>query len=276
MRPKDPAKETLSGCTKPGDLLVSSHYSKGRGLFDIINLNVEILATPVRRNAQSPKELIRMSKRKYDACLFDLDGVLVDTAKYHFLAWKRLADELNIPFDEEDNERLKGVSRMASLEIILSLGDVSLTEKEKVELATKKNEWYRAYILKMDPSEILPGALELLEDLRERGIKLALGSASKNAPTILEVTGLAPYFDAVVDGNSVSKAKPDPEVFLIGARSLGVEPVRCVVFEDAIAGIEAAKNAGMLAIGVGDPETLTEADHVVPNLVDFPLDRWLG
>lgn len=189
-------------------------------------------------------------------CLFDLDGVLVDTAKYHFLAWQRLAKELGITFTEADNERLKGVSRMRSLDIILEIGQVTLEESQKITLADKKNEWYKEYVMKMDQSEVLSGVIAFLQHIRELGIKTALGSASKNAPVILEKTGLSPYFDAIVDGNDVSSAKPDPEVFLLGALRLGLEPHECIVFEDAQAGIEAGLAGGMKVVAVGKEETL--------------------
>lgn len=189
-------------------------------------------------------------------CLFDLDGVLVDTAKYHFLAWKRLAEELGIEFTHEDNERLKGVSRMRSLDIILEIGQVTLEESQKITLADKKNEWYKEYIMKMDASEILSGVAEFLTHIRANGMKVALGSASKNSPIILERTGLSKYFDAIVDGNDVSTAKPDPEVFLLGAERLGLKPEECLVFEDAQAGIEAAQAGGMKVVAVGTEEML--------------------
>lgn len=203
-------------------------------------------------------------------CLFDLDGVLVDTAKYHFLAWKRLADELDIAFTHEDNERLKGVSRMRSLDIILEIGQVTLEESQKITLADKKNEWYKEYIMKMDESEILSGVSQFLEHIRNKGIKIALGSASKNSPIILERTGLAKYFDAIVDGNDVSSAKPDPEVFLLGAEKLGLKPEDCLVFEDAQAGIEAAKAGGMKVVAVGTEELLKGGDLYIQDMAkDF-------
>ena len=198
--------------------------------------------------------------------LFDLDGVIVDTAKYHFLAWKRLADGLSIPFSENDNERLKGVSRMRSLDIILELGNLELSEQEKEELATKKNNWYVEYIIKMTPDEILPGALEFMQQAKEQDIKIALGSASKNAMTILERLKITNYFDAIISGNEVSKAKPDPEVFLKGAEALELAPEDCVVFEDAEAGVEAAINAHMKCIGIGSQDVLGAADKVVDGL----------
>lgn len=199
-------------------------------------------------------------------CLFDLDGVLVDTAKYHFLAWQRLAEELNITFTHEDNERLKGVSRMRSLDIILEIGQVTLEESQKITLADKKNEWYKEYITKMDESEILSGVAEFLTHIKAQGIKIALGSASKNSPIILERTGLAKYFDVIVDGNDVSTAKPDPEVFLLGAERLGLKPEECIVFEDAQAGIEAAKAGGMRVVAVGTEELLKGGDFYIKDM----------
>jgi len=204
--------------------------------------------------------------KEIQACLFDLDGVLVDTAKYHFIAWKELADDLGFPFTEQDNERLKGVSRVASLNILLEIGGLSFSEAEKVKLAEKKNNRYVEYITTMDSSEILPGAIEFLKECNAQGIKVALGSASKNAMMILDNTGLTPYFDAIIDGTHTSVAKPDPEVFLLGASALGIAPDHCVVFEDAEAGIEAAIRAGMANVGIGSPETLSAANMVVPSL----------
>ncbi|MCT4672915.1 MAG: beta-phosphoglucomutase [Prolixibacteraceae bacterium] len=207
------------------------------------------------------------------ACLFDLDGVIVDTAKYHYIAWKELANELGFDFTEEDNERLKGVSRMRSLDILLEIGNKTLTEEEKLQYAEKKNTNYVSYIKKMQEDEILPGVKKFLTDLRNNGIKIALGSASKNAPLILNQIGLTSYFDEIVDGNSVSNAKPDPEVFTKGASLLGVEPKDCVVFEDAVAGIEAAIAGGMYSIGVGDAETLSEANFVIKGFEEMTIDR---
>jgi beta-phosphoglucomutase len=207
------------------------------------------------------------------ACLFDLDGVLVDTAKYHFLAWKRLADELGFDFTEQDNERLKGVSRMASLDILLAVGNVQLDEETKITLAEKKNNWYVEYISKMDDSEILPGSLAFLQDLKQHGIKIALGSASKNAMTILNNANLVPYFDAIIDGTKTSNAKPDPEVFILGAEAVQVAPEHCVVFEDAEAGIEAAVRAGMRSIGIGSADVLNLAEHVVSSLEEMSVQK---
>ncbi len=211
-----------------------------------------------------------MSK-KYLAALFDLDGVIVDTAKYHYLAWKNLARQLGFDFTERDNERLKGVSRVRSLEILLDIGGVVLSEAEKERCAAQKNDEYVAFIQKMDDSEILPGARECLLALRARGVRVALGSASKNSPMILNNLKIAHLFDAVVDGNKALKAKPDPEVFLLGAEELGIKPSDCVVFEDAEAGIQAAKTAGMFAVGIGLSINLPQADLVVPGLDQFDV-----
>jgi beta-phosphoglucomutase len=207
------------------------------------------------------------------ACIFDLDGVIVDTAVYHYKAWKRLANELGFDITEEQNEKLKGVSRVRSLELILQWGGVTKTPEEQAELAAKKNAWYVEMISHMTPAEILPGAREFLESCRAAGLKTALGSASKNSVTILDKIGIAGLFDAVIDGNKVSKPKPDPEVFLKGAEALNIPPANCVVFEDAIAGIEAAKNGGMKAVGVGSPEVLNEADLVISGLSEMSLEK---
>ena len=202
--------------------------------------------------------------------IFDLDGVIVDTAKYHFLAWKKLADELGFEFTEKHNELLKGVSRVRSLEILLDLGKVSLSEEKKQKILISKNQNYLNYITKMGADEILPGAEELLDTLDSLNIKYVLGSASKNAPLILKQVNLFNRFAGIVDGNSVSKAKPDPEVFLIGAQKLNISPERCIVFEDAIAGIEAANRANMISIGIGDKNVLSEANYNFNNLTEIP------
>jgi beta-phosphoglucomutase len=207
------------------------------------------------------------------ACIFDLDGVIVDTAGYHFKAWKRLTDKLGINFTQEDNERLKGVSRMASLEIILEIGKREMDEKQKLEYACLKNQWYVEYISAMTPAEILPGCVEFIREIKKAGIRTAVGSASKNTPVILEKVGIADLFDAVADGNNIKMAKPDPEVFLKAAEMLDVLPSQCVVFEDAVAGVQAALNAGMLCIGIGSPEILSEAHYVVPGLYEMNLGK---
>jgi beta-phosphoglucomutase len=207
------------------------------------------------------------------ACIFDLDGVIVDTAVYHYKAWKRLANELGFDITEEQNEQLKGVSRVRSLELILQWGGITKTPEQQAELAAKKNTWYVEMISHMTPGEILPGAKEFLESCRAAGLKTALGSASKNSLTILDKIGLAGLFDAVIDGNEVSKPKPDPEVFLKGAEALNISPANCVVFEDAIAGIEAAMNGGMKVVGVGSPELLNKADLVISGLNEMSLQK---
>lgn len=201
------------------------------------------------------------------AVIFDLDGVIVDTAKYHFLAWRNLANSLGFDFTEEQNEQLKGVSRVKSLEILLDIGNVKLSKKKKRLLLEEKNNEYLEYVNKMTSDEILPGVLEILNFLDENNISYALGSASKNAPLILEKVGLLERFFALVDGNDVTKAKPDPEVFLIGAKKLNVNPEDCIVIEDAIAGVQAANTANMLSIGIGDKNVLSEADYVFSDMV---------
>jgi beta-phosphoglucomutase len=207
------------------------------------------------------------------ACIFDLDGVIVDTAVYHYKAWKRLANEQGFDLTEAQNDNLKGVSRVRSLELILQWGGVTKTAAEQEELAARKNEWYAKMINRMTPDEILPGAKEFLIACRQAGLKTALGSASKNSGTILDKVGIAGLFDVVIDGNKVNKPKPDPEVFLKGAEELGMPPVNCVVFEDAIAGVEAAKNGGMKAVGIGSPEVLNEADLVISSLSEMSLQK---
>ncbi|MDE5944858.1 MAG: beta-phosphoglucomutase, partial [Rikenella sp.] len=187
------------------------------------------------------------------AAIFDLDGVIVDTAKYHYLAWRRLAEELGFDFSARDNERLKGVSRMRSLEILLEVGGFgagAFTEAQRQQMADRKNGWYVEYISRMTPDEILPGVLSFLEEVRADGVRTALGSASRNTGIILERLRIGGLFDAVVDGTMVGRTKPDPEVFLTGAAMLGggILPAECVVFEDAEAGIEAARAAGMYSV----------------------------
>lgn len=196
-------------------------------------------------------------------CIFDLDGVVVDTAKYHYLAWKEVAAELGFTFTEEDNERLKGVSRMASLDILLEIGGVVLEQAEKERIADKKNKIYLEYILKMTPKDVLSGVCDFLCALKIAGIKIALGSASKNAKTILKQIELEHMFDVIADGTNVQQAKPAPEVFLKAAELMELDPSGCIVFEDAVAGIEAAHRAGMKCVGIGQPTVLKEADAIV-------------
>jgi beta-phosphoglucomutase len=206
------------------------------------------------------------------ACIFDLDGVVVNTAKYHYLAWKRLANELGFEFTEEHNERLKGVSRMNSLQILLEIGSKNLDEETKLQLVTKKNDWYVDYITTMNESEILPGVKDFLKLLRDHNIKISLGSVSKNAMLILNKINLTPYFDAIIDGTKITNAKPDPEVFFKAAKELNVSPISCVVFEDATAGIDAAISAGMHSVGVGSKDILYKADKVICEFENITLD----
>ncbi|MBU2995518.1 beta-phosphoglucomutase [Cellulophaga baltica] len=198
--------------------------------------------------------------------IFDLDGVIVDTAKYHYLAWKKLAIELDFQFTKEHNELFKGVSRKRCLEILLDLANVETTDEQFDRWMVEKNIDYLAYIEKMDKSEILPDVPEVLEFLKQKNIPIALGSASKNARAILEKVDLIHYFNTIVDGTNVTKAKPDPEVFLIAAKQLGVLPNKCIVFEDAVAGIQAANAGEMISIGIGDATILSEANY---NFKDF-------
>ena len=212
---------------------------------------------------------------KFKAFLFDLDGVICDTAKYHYLAWKRLADMLGIPFDEKANEAFKGVSRMRCMELLLEFGSLTVGEEEKVRLADLKNEWYVEYLRNFDRSELLPGSLDVLEECRRRGIKTSICTASKNTPLILSRLEIEDYFDAVIDGNKATKAKPDPEVFLLGAKELGVLPAECVIFEDALAGVQAGKSENIFVVGVGKPENLPGADTVIEDLSQLDIDSLL-
>jgi len=204
--------------------------------------------------------------------IFDLDGVIVDTAKYHFLAWKNLANVLGFDFTEEQNEQLKGVSRVKSLEILLEIGKVKLSEEKKQALLSEKNKEYLEYVHKMTTAEILPGIEEALDFLDKNNIKYALGSASKNAPLILKKVGLFDRFTAIVDGNDVSKAKPDPEVFLIAAKKLNKSPNTCIVIEDALAGVQAANYANMTSVGIGDKKVLNEADYILAETNEFTIN----
>lgn len=194
--------------------------------------------------------------------IFDLDGVIVDTAKYHFLAWKKLAETINISFTEEDNEQLKGVSRVRSLEKILAWGHTEVPKEQFDQLLVRKNEDYLNYIATMGSNEILPDVPRVLNFLKEGSQPIALGSASKNAREILKKVALFNDFHCIVDGTNVTKAKPDPEVFLIAAEGIEMSASNCIVFEDSLAGIEAANTAGMISIGIGDAAVLHQADYV--------------
>ncbi len=196
------------------------------------------------------------------AFIFDLDGVIVDTARYHFLAWQKLAQELGIEFTPEHNEELKGVSRVRSLDIILELGKVTASQEDKNRWLIQKNEDYLGYLVNIDQSEVLPGVMPILQFLKEKNQAIALGSASKNARPILEKTGILHYFDAIVDGNDVTNAKPDPEVFLQAAKLLGATPENAIVFEDSVAGVQAANIANMTSVGIGEENILHEAKYI--------------
>jgi beta-phosphoglucomutase len=201
------------------------------------------------------------------AFIFDLDGVIVDTARYHFLAWQKISDELGVEFTPEHNEHLKGVSRVRSLDIILGLGKIEASQSDKNKWLHQKNEDYLAYIHNMDESEILAGVVNILQFLKEKNQPIALGSASKNARPILEKVKILDFFDAIVDGNDVTNAKPDPEVFLQAARLLQVKPENSIVFEDSVAGIQAANIASMTSVGIGDATILHEAQYSFPDFV---------
>lgn len=198
--------------------------------------------------------------------IFDLDGVLVDTARYHFEAWRRLAAELGFEFSERDNERLKGVSRENSLDILLEVGGVTATPSERRDLAVRKNRYYVDSLGALTKSDLLPGALESLRILREIRLPAALASASRNAQTVLQRLDISSFFAAVVDGTAVTKAKPNPEIFFLAADKLKLSPSQCAVFEDAEAGIKAARSAGCYTIGIGSPAILGDANFIIPNL----------
>lgn len=211
----------------------------------------------------------KMNKKAF---IFDLDGVIVDTAKFHFLAWKKLADSLNISFTHEINEQLKGVSRVRSLEIILSQGNLQASQEDKNKWLIQKNEDYLAFVSKMDKSEILPRVEEVLQFLKTNNQYIVLGSASKNARPILEKVNILHYFDALVDGNDVTNAKPDPEVFLQGANLVQVDYNNAIVFEDSVAGIQAANIAGMTSVGIGEKEILHESDFCFRDFTEMSND----
>lgn len=203
------------------------------------------------------------------ACIFDLDGVIVDTAKYHFLAWKKLARELGVVLTTQDNERLKGVGRMESLEIILSMGDILKTPEEKVTLTEKKNAWFVDFVQAMEKEEIFEGVISLLAELKKNKIKIGLASSSKNAQTVILKLGITDWFEVVVDGTMIKNSKPDPEIFLMAAQQLNVGPADCIVVEDAEAGVDAAKSAGMKCIGVGNYRQLGKADQVIAHIKEL-------
>jgi beta-phosphoglucomutase len=205
------------------------------------------------------------------ACIFDLDGVIVDTAHYHFLAWRRLGREFGIELTEKDNEKLKGVSRMQSLQIILDMGKIDISKDRKESLADRKNAWFVEYIEAMKPDEIFPGVKSLIKAIKKKGLKVALASSSKNAPRVIELLGISDLFDVVVDGSMIVDTKPDPEIFLLSAQQLNLKAKDCLVFEDAEAGVEAAIRAGMKCIGVGS-ENLSKANRVIAKTADFKIE----
>jgi beta-phosphoglucomutase len=215
-----------------------------------------------------------MSSTRFKAVIFDLDGVITDTAHYHFLAWKRLADSVGAPFDAAFNEQLKGVDRMGSLELILARAPRTYTPAEKRALADAKNGHYQELIATMTPADLLPGALRALADVRAAGLKIGLASVSRNAFTVLDRLGIRDRFDDVVDAATVVNGKPDPEIFITAAAHLGVAPADCLGVEDAAAGVASIKDAGMVAVGVGNPEVLHRADRVIPSMEAFRLDDY--
>ena len=206
---------------------------------------------------------------KYKAVLFDLDGVIVCTDECHYKGWKKLADEEGIYFDREINRRQRGVSRMESLDILLEKSEKTYTDEQKKEMAERKNNYYREYIKTLTPADILPGVMPFCEKLKADGVKIAIGSSSKNTPAILKGIGLDTYFDAVADGNQITKSKPDPEVFLLAARLVDTDPADCMVVEDAEAGVEAALAGGMDVLGLGDAVANSSATYKAQSLADF-------
>lgn len=211
-----------------------------------------------------------MSKER--GIIFDLDGVIVDTAKFHYLAWRKLANDLGFDITHDQNEQLKGVSRVHSLEQILSWGDKTVSSADFENLMVSKNEDYLARISGMSEQDLLPGVKKVLDYLTEAGIPFALGSASKNARPILKSLKIYERFAAIVDGNDVSKAKPDPEVFMIASKKLGYQPEKCIVFEDSVAGVLAANRANMISIGIGDKKVLGEADHIFSDFTEIHIE----
>lgn len=209
------------------------------------------------------------------AVIFDLDGVLVTTDDSHYEAWKQMADEEGIYFDREINQRLRGVSRMESLNIILERADKTYSEEEKIALATRKNQYYVKLIKQLTPQALLPGALDTVHALRGMGIQTAIGSSSKNAPTILSQVGIADLFDAVADGNQIKRSKPAPDVFLLAAELMGLPAAQCLVVEDADAGVEAALNAGMQVLAVGAAAGNKTAHLRADTLEDIRLADWV-
>jgi beta-phosphoglucomutase len=224
----------------------------------------------------SVRPVPRLPVRPTGAVIFDLDGVLVDTATLHYQAWKRLTDELEIPFDEQVNERLKGVDRKRSLEIILERAPRAFSAATRQELAARKNAYFQQLIVALNPQDLFRGARETLLAVRRRDVRVALASASHNAAALIERLGIAPLFDHVVDPTMIARGKPAPDIFLAAAAALGVDSAACIAVEDAAAGIEAILSAGMFAIGVGDRATLSAANVVVPNIASLTIEAYLS
>lgn len=208
---------------------------------------------------------------KIKGFVFNLDGVIVDTAKYHYIAWRRLADEMGVDFPPEQHDKLRSLSRMESLEKILEWGGLYMTEAEKLHWADVKNNWYQGLIANMKPEEVLPGVLPFLDEVRNSGGRTALSSASRNAWAVLKSTRLESYFDVVLDGSAARKAKPHPECFLLAAASLQLAPAECIVFDDAVLGVRAARIGGFHIVGIGKPEHLPDAELVIPGFADCRL-----
>ena len=211
----------------------------------------------------------------FEAVIFDLDGVLTDTAKYHYLAWKKIADEQEIYFDLAINERLKGIDRLNSLEIILEKAHRVYSTAEKERLISVKNDYYRSLIQNMSPQDLLPGVLEALKQVKKAGLKVGLASVSKNAFFVIDRLEIGAYFDYMADASKIKKGKPDPEIFLNVAENLNVKSTNCIGVEDAAAGVKAIKAAGMYAIGIGDSQILREADEVLFNLQEFRIEKFI-
>lgn len=215
------------------------------------------------------------SSEQIKGCIFNLDGVIIDTAKYHYIAWHRLANQLGFDFSIEQHEQLRGLSRMGSLERILEWGDMYMTEAEKLHWSDVKNNWYVELISDLKPADLLPGVLLFLRQVRESGMKTALSSASRSARQVLRNTHTESYFDVIVDGHNIRKVKPDPESYLLPARALGLLPGECVVFEDAASGVLAGLAGGFTVVGIGRPEYLSHAHLVIPGFEDFTLNELL-
>ena len=214
-----------------------------------------------------------MGKDHFKACIFDLDGVIVDSAGFHFQSWKRLAHELGFDFTEEQNEGMKGISRMDSLDIVLGIGNITVSDEEKIKMADQKNMWYREQLTNLTETAILPGVHEFLLALQNAAIPFALGSASQNAGLVMSKIGIADLFHTIVDGNDTTKSKPDPEVFYKGAEALNIDPSSIVVFEDSYKGLVAANTGGFISCGVGLEENLSNADFVIDGFVGFTIEE---